>query len=155
MENLVFRELKKEDAPALSGIEKEIFGRNGWSENDFVETTAIDYAYYLVAEMQPEGRIVGVCGYRDMCGEADITNVCVIPEMRRQGIAESLVGSLMEYGLDHGVTDFTLEVRAENTPAIRLYEKLGFVSEGIRPGFYEDPKDDAIIMWKRRETVNA
>ena len=119
------------------------------SENDFVETTAIDYAYYLVAEAV-DGKIVSCCGYRDMCSEADITNVCVIPEMRRMGIAEEMLKKLMEYGIEHGVRDFTLEVRAKNEAAIALYEKLGFKSEGIRPGFYEKPKDDAIIMWKRK-----
>ena len=142
------RRLKKEDAEALSVIESEIFGKNAWTQNDFIETTAIEYAYYLVAEDEKK-RIIGACGYRDLCGEADITNVCIIPEMRRRGIAETMLKRLMEHGLEQGVRDFTLEVRSKNTPAIRLYEKLGFIPEGIRPSFYEDPKDDALIMWKR------
>lgn len=146
--DIIIRELKKEDARALSEIEREVFGSNAWTEEDFIETTAIDYAYYLLA-VKPDGKIAGVCGYRDMCGEADITNVCVIPEMRRLGIAEKLLTSLMEHGLANGVNAFTLEVRAKNTGAIRLYEKLGFKSEGKRPGFYDNPKDDALIMWKR------
>ncbi len=142
------RRLKKEDAEELSLIEKEIFGKSAWTKKDFIETTAIEYAYYLVAEDENK-KIIGACGYRDLCGEADITNVCVIPEMRRKGIAEKMLRKLMENGLEQGVRDFTLEVRSENSAAIRLYEKLGFVSEGTRPSFYEDPKDDAIIMWKR------
>ncbi len=150
---LHIRELEKKDASVLSGIEREVFGKNAWTENDFIETLAMDYAYYLVAEEVPGGRIVGACGYRDMCGEADITNVCVIPEERRKGIAERLLRSLMEYGYSNSVKDFTLEVRSGNTAAIKLYEKLGFQSEGKRPGFYEDPKDDAIIMWKRNRQV--
>lgn len=145
---LNIRRLKKEDAEELSGIEREIFGTNAWTKNDFIETTAIEYAYYLVAEDE-SGRIVGACGYRDLCGEADITNVCIIPGMRRKGIAERMLRALIGHGLEQGVRDFTLEVRSKNIPAIRLYEKLGFVSEGIRPSFYEDPKDDALIMWKR------
>ena len=148
-EGIIIRKIKKEDAPVLAGIEKEIFGRNAWSENDFLETIAIEYAYYLVAEESGSGRIVGMCGYRDMCGEADITNVCIVPDMRRQGIALRMLEELIEYGLSNGVREFTLEVRAKNEAAIGLYEKLGFVSEGVRPGFYEDPKDDALIMWKR------
>ena len=52
-------------------------------------------------------------------------------------------------GRQKGVTEFTLEVRVGNEYAIKLYEKAGFVSEGIRPGFYEDPKEDANIMWIR------
>jgi len=148
-ESIIFRRIKKEDAVTLSEIEREIFGRNAWTVNDFIETVAIEYAYYLVAEEKDTGRIVGICGYRDMCGEADITNVCIIPEMRKQGIAYEMLKCLMEYGSDHGVKDFTLEVRSQNEAAIGLYEKLGFKSEGVRPHFYEDPKDDALIMWKR------
>ena len=149
-EGIIFRRIKKEDARVLSEIEKEVFGRNAWTENDFMETAAIEYAYYLVAEESDSGRIVGICGYRDMCGEADITNVCIIPGMRRKGIAEAMLRQLMDYGLDNGVNDFTLEVRARNRAAIELYKKLGFTSEGVRPGFYEYPKDDALIMWKRK-----
>ncbi|MBQ9551034.1 MAG: ribosomal protein S18-alanine N-acetyltransferase [Lachnospiraceae bacterium] len=150
---LNIRRLKKEDAEELSAVEKEIFGKNAWTKNDFIETTAIDYAYYLVAEAEDK-RIIGACGYRDLCGEADITNVCVIPEMRRRGIAEKMLRALMEHGLEQGVRDFTLEVRSENSAAIRLYEKLGFIPEGVRPSFYEDPKDDALIMWKRNIKEN-
>ena len=142
---LSIRRLKKEDAPFLSEIEKEIFGKNAWTEKDFKETTALEYAYYLVAE--DDGRIVGACGYRDMCGEADITNVCVISAMRRRGIAERMLRELISHGKEAGVRAFTLEVRSQNPAAIELYKKLGFVSEGVRPGFYDDPKDDAVIMW--------
>ena len=152
-DGILIRQMKKEDASELSRLESSVFGSNGWTEKDFVETTAVDYAYYLVAEDTGDKRILGLCGYRDMCGEADVTNVCVLPEMRRRGIAERLLKSLISYGEEHGVADFTLEVRSSNTPAIDLYKKLGFASEGIRPGFYEDPKDDALIMWKRKSST--
>ncbi len=56
---------------------------------------------------------------------------------------------LMEEGDREGVTAYTLEVRVSNEAAIQMYRKLGFVSEGIRPGFYEKPVEDAMIMWKR------
>ena len=55
----------------------------------------------------------------------------------------------MEEGCRAGLNAYTLEVRVSNTAAIGLYEKLGFVSEGIRPNFYEKPAEDAMIMWKR------
>ena len=57
----------------------------------------------------------------------------------------------MEAGRERGVKYFTLEVRSLNEPAIRLYESLGFAKEGTRKGFYRDPEDDALIMWKRDE----
>ena len=60
-----------------------------------------------------------------------------------------MMKQLLERGKGIGIKDYTLEVRAANASAIGLYEKLGFKSEGIRPGFYDEPKDDAAIYWKR------
>ena len=57
---------------------------------------------------------------------------------------------LIRQGEEMGIADFTLEVRKSNAAAIHLYEKAGFRSEGIRPGFYDKPKEDAVIMWRRR-----
>lgn len=56
---------------------------------------------------------------------------------------------LMKESEQEGIRAFTLEVRVSNAAAIHVYEKLGFVSEGIRPGFYEKPDEDAMILWKR------
>ncbi len=64
-------------------------------------------------------------------------------------MATGLLRYLMEKGDRAGLTAYTLEVRVSNAAAIGLYEKLGFVSEGIRPDFYEKPTEDAVIMWKR------
>jgi len=56
---------------------------------------------------------------------------------------------MLKKGAGRNITVCTLEVRLSNTPAIRLYESLGFKGEGVRPGFYERPVEDALIMWKR------
>ena len=56
---------------------------------------------------------------------------------------------MLEKALENGMGDCTLEVRVSNQPAIRLYEILGFKGEGVRPDFYEKPREDALIMWKR------
>ena len=81
--------------------------------------------------------------------EADVVNVAVKPEYRKNGIAFELLNELMKAGSEKGVKDFTLEVRAGNQAAIALYEKLGFKTEGIRKDFYREPVEDALIMWKR------
>ena len=94
-------------------------------------------------------KIVGTAGMRILGNEGDIDNVAVLPEFRNLGIAGKLLDGLLDMGRQKGVTEFTLEVRVGNEYAIKLYEKAGFVSEGIRPGFYEDPKEDANIMWIR------
>lgn len=144
---IVYDRLKNEYCATLSLLEKEIFGEDAWSEDDFRETICCDYAYYLIAKDGDE--VIGCAGLRNMCGDADITNVFVRKDYRRRGIAEEMLKKLMTDSAGIGARNFTLEVRASNVPAISLYEKLGFVSEGIRPGFYDHPKEDAVIYWIR------
>ena len=93
--------------------------------------------------------IIGVCGVRNILGDGEITNVMVLPEYRKRNIATRMLEELLEEGKKLGARDFTLEVRSKNAAAIHLYEKLGFKIEGIRKGYYEHPKEDALIMWKR------
>ncbi len=144
-----FERLTSPDCENLSKLEKQIFGKDAWSREDFEETLCCDYTYYIVAKAGDE--IIGSAGLRNMCGDADITNVMVREDHRGQGIAERMLKELMRRAGEIGVRNYTLEVRVSNLPAIRLYEKLGFVSEGIRPGFYEHPKEDAVIYWLRQE----
>jgi ribosomal-protein-alanine N-acetyltransferase len=59
---------------------------------------------------------------------------------------------VLEDGVKLGIEAFTLEVRRGNLPAVRLYEKFGFAQEGVRRDFYENPREDALIMWKRQES---
>lgn len=141
------RELTAADVEAVSRIEQETFSMP-WSPRDFLEMVEADYAYYYVAEV--EGEIVGCCGIRNIAGEGEITNVVVASGFRGRGIGRMLMEHMLTEASCHGMRDCTLEVRVSNTPAIHLYESLGFKSEGIRPGFYEKPKEDAMIMWKRQ-----
>ena len=77
--------------------------------------------------------------------EGFIANLAVHPAYRRQGIARSLLREAQEYAEAHDLARLTLEVRASNVPAIALYEGMGFTRDGIRPGFYDSPKEDAAI----------
>ena len=150
--SLKIRRMEVSDIAPLANIEKQCFSRP-WSAKEFDHLMGKTDAYYLVAEITDERgsrRIVGTAGMRIICDEGDIDNVAVLPEFRNRGIASALIEGLLQAGRDKGVEEFTLEVRVGNAPAIRVYEKAGFVSEGIRPGFYEDPKEDANIMWIRK-----
>lgn len=140
------RELREEDIEELARIESESFSMP-WSAESFRKLLSHSYCHYLVAVT--EGKVVGCCGYTDMCHEADIDNVVVDPHYRRRGIGEAMLRKLLAWGEDSQVEAFTLEVRVGNLEAIRLYRKLGFVLEGIRPRFYEKPVEDALIMWRR------
>lgn len=143
---LIIRELREEDIEPLSRIEAESFSMP-WSPQDFADLLKRSYCTYLVAEL--DGQVVGSCGMTNICNEGNIDNVVVGEQFRGRGIATKLLESLFELGDEMGVEAYTLEVRVSNAAAIHVYEKLGFVSEGIRPGFYERPREDAMIMWKR------
>lgn len=145
----MIRRMTDQDVEIVAEMEQMIF-TDPWSLNVYRQTLALDNTLYLVA-CEGNGDIVAVAGVQNIVGDGEITNVMVLPEYRKQGIAYELLLKLIEEGKKIGVQDFTLEVRKSNAGAIRLYEKLGFVSEGIRPGFYEHPKEDAMIMWLRHD----
>lgn len=105
-----------------------------------------DLAEYIVA-------LVGakVCGYGGMwmvLDDAHITNVAVHPVHRSQGIGRRLMLELMRRAVARGARRMTLEVRPSNHPARHLYKDLGFEERGVRPKYYQDNNEDAIIMWK-------
>ena len=131
----------------LAQMEAEAFSMP-WTAQDFRGLLERSYCFYLVA--LADGEIAGCCGYTDLCGEADIDNVVVGSRYRNQGVAQAMLEELIARGEARGVEAFTLEVRVSNAAAIHIYQKYGFRSEGIRPGFYEKPREDAMIMWRRK-----
>lgn len=141
-----YREMKEEDVPFISRLEEETFSMP-WSAASFLQMIRNKDSRYYVAE--EDGKLLGGCGLLLIAGEGNITNVVVVPEARRRGVATGMLTHLLAAGDREGLTAYTLEVRVSNQAAIGLYEKLGFVSEGIRPNFYEKPTEDAMIMWKR------
>ena len=144
------RELQDGDTEELAGIEAEAFSMP-WSKKDFDDLLSHPYCFYLVA--LADGQVAGCCGYTSSFNEATIDNVVVAEKFRNQGIARKMLRELILRGEENGVESFTLEVRVSNEAAIHIYEKFGFRSEGIRPGFYEKPREDAVIMWRRRKSV--
>lgn len=142
------RELEMGDIEAVSIMEAQSFSMP-WSAKDFEQLVSDEKSLYLVAET--DGLVVGCCGVTNVCGEGNINNVVVQEACRGQGIAYAMMQELLVCGREMGCTEFTLEVRVSNAPAIHVYQKLGFVSEGIRPRFYEKPVEDAMIMWIREE----
>ncbi len=93
--------------------------------------------------------LAGYIGMWIIGDEIHINNVSVMPEERGRGLGGMLIEEMLQRMPALGASVCTLEVRANNEPAIRLYEKYGFMKEGIRPGYYEDDGTDAIIMWRR------
>lgn len=147
---IVIRKLQEEDIGSLARIEAETFSMP-WSEKAFRELLDRPYCSYFVALV--DGQVAGGAGCTNLCGEINIDNVVVAQGHRNQGIGQLLLQELIAAGEMEGVKAFTLEVRVSNAPAIHLYEKNGFHSEGIRPGFYEKPREDAMIMWRRQDVA--
>lgn len=147
------RRMREEDIPQVVEIEKIAFSRP-WSRSIFKATLLLPYAAYYVAVQEenefPEAqRILGMCGVKKIFEEGEISNVAVHPDFRGNGISRKMLEMLMREAREDGVRAFTLEVRAGNSIAIRLYESLGFRTEGVRRGYYDHPVEDGLIMWQR------
>lgn len=145
---ITIREMNLADVDSVCVLEEMAFSMP-WHKESFIEMIENKDALYLVADDERAG-VIGCCGVRSIVGEGDITNVVVHPDFRKKGVAFDMLTQLLSRGVkEFGIKEFTLEVRYSNIGAIHLYEKLGFVSEGIRKNFYEEPVEDALIMWKR------
>lgn len=143
---MIYRPMTIEDIPQVYLVERRSFP-NPWSKNIFLsELTRNDAAMYIVAVV--DERVVGYAGIWIILDEGHITNIAVDPAFRRRGIGQGLLNELTKFALGRGVVAMTLEVRVSNTGAQALYEKLGFVPRGIRREYYQDNKEDALIMWR-------
>ncbi|HOV69579.1 MAG TPA: ribosomal protein S18-alanine N-acetyltransferase [Clostridia bacterium] len=104
-----------------------------------------EIAYYIA--VHNDGILAGYAGFWKIGSEAHLMTVAVAKAFRRKGIGRALMQHVIGYAVDLGIESMTLEVRVSNTPAISLYESLGFTKAGIRKQYYEDNKEDAYIMW--------
>ena len=125
----------------VAEIENACFA-HPWSRKDLEAQLSIDTSHFIVASLN--GRAVGYMGLQIFSGEGYVTNVAVLPEYRRRGIAEALIAAQMK----NDMRFITLEVRKSNAAAIALYEKMVYKNIGIRKNFYEKPVEDAVIMSK-------
>lgn len=140
----------EQDLEQVAALEKECFGASAWSIDSFRSALSDVNALYLVAvETDSCDTVLGCCGLWQSFEDGEIMNVMVHPNRRRNGCAAALMQEILSQGKARGMENFTLEVREGNIPAIRLYESFGFQSAGIRKNFYENPRENAVIMWKR------
>jgi len=139
-----------QDVDDIVEIEKLSFS-TPWSRSALLgELRYPRQAVYLVARVK--GRIVGYVGMWTVGDEGHITNIAVHPDFRGKGIGTLLLSFLIAVAYSRGIGALTLEVRVSNVRARKLYERMGFVAAGIRPGYYSDNNEDAIVMWRREKT---
>jgi len=138
----LMRRLAYSDLPAVISIERRSFPAP-WSLAMFVLELSKPSGICLAAGEGDELLGYLVCSRYDRVWH--LMNVAVAPERRRRGIATRLIARLIEES--GGELPFTLEVRVSNHEAIVMYERLGFRSAGVRPRYYQDNSEDALIMW--------
>lgn len=133
-----------DDLPAVHAIERASFAVP-WPDDAYRnELLTNRLASYVVARAGDE--VVGFAGLWVMVDEAHVTTFAVHPRWRRRGVGERLLLALVDLSLARSAREATLEVRLSNMPARRLYEKYGFRPVGIRPRYYSDNGEDALIM---------
>jgi ribosomal-protein-alanine N-acetyltransferase len=141
-EEPLVRRLAYSDLPSVISIERRSFP-SPWSLAMFVLELSKPSGICLAAIEDEDLRGYLVCSRYDRVWH--LMNVAVAPERRRAGVASRLISRLLEEAGRE--LPFTLEVRVSNREAITMYEKLGFRSAGVRPRYYRDNGEDALIMW--------
>ncbi len=139
---MLVRKMAKDDIERVLEIENACFS-DPWTYGMFLSELSQDITEYRVAVV--DGRIVGYMGMYQTLDEGNITNVAVLTEYRRQGIANALIAEYVKLAQERKLALLTLEVRKSNLGAIKLYEQNGFVSVGVRPKYYNNT-EDAILM---------
>lgn len=142
---LEFRSMRYEDIPHVCEIEQEAFA-TPWTSGAFHnELSNNQFAHYMILDIS--GEVAGYGGMWLIMDEAHVTNIAIKNTYRGQKLGKRLLQELMRTASYLGAKRMTLEVRASNHIAQSMYDKLGFVSAGIRRGYYTDNREDAIIMW--------
>ncbi len=138
--------MTEEHIPQIAALERTCFS-HPWSEDALRAELWNDSAVVIAAEGE-DGTVLGYAGLQTVLDEGYINNVAVDPRFRRQGVAGQLVEAFLRFGAAR-LAFLTLEVRASNAPAIALYEKYGFTQAGRRRDYYDDPREDALLMTLR------
>ena len=147
MAELLIRAIREEDVRQIHEIETLCFPMP-WSEESILHDVKENpVARWLVLD-DGEGRVLAYAGMWFVLDEAHVCNVAVHPDYRRLGYGRRIMDALMQLAQDNSMSMMTLEVRRSNTPAQNLYHACGFLDVGYRKRYYEDNKEDALIMYK-------
>jgi [ribosomal protein S18]-alanine N-acetyltransferase len=145
---VMIEEMTVQDMEQIMAIEKVSFP-TPWSENMFRKELKVSMSRNFVARIESEGgkELIGYMNYWIYAGESHLNNIAVRRDYRRKGIASKLMAEMIRKSLKEGAAWGTLEVRRTNGAAVRLYERYGYTLKGVRPNYYDDTKEDGLIMW--------
>lgn len=137
-----------EDLKAVADLQRQSFSR-AWGADAIQWELSNTDAARLYTVRENSGALVAYCACWLVVDELHINSLAVEPSSRRQGIARWLLERVLADAVSAGARSATLEVRHSNSAARALYEGLGFRVEGVRRNYYEDPREDALILWRR------
>jgi ribosomal-protein-alanine N-acetyltransferase len=132
--------------PAVLAMETELFGDEAWTAELFWSELANPHAYYLIAREPGDEELIGYAGLAVTGTDAYIQTIGVAATAQRRGIGRRLMHALLDEAARRRATICWLEVRADNAAAQQLYASLGFVSRGLRRGYYQPSGMDALVM---------
>ncbi len=121
---------------------------NPWTRDMYLAELNNEGVSFIFVARNARRHAVGFCSFWRVLDELHINNLAVLPEHRRQGVASALLVRVLAEAERLGARRATLEVRRSNTAARALYERFGFAVTGVRQGYYTNPPEDALILWR-------
>ena len=143
MSEIIIAPLEKQDIIHVAMLEATCFSMP-FTEKALSELFLNTSWHFFVAKQG--NNVVGYISFYCIIDETEIVNVCVLPEYRGQGIGRRLTQCAIDFNTEIKGTKVMLEVRISNTPAIKLYESLGFIPVGVSKNHYKMPTEDALLM---------
>jgi ribosomal-protein-alanine N-acetyltransferase len=147
------RPLGPDDSSAIVGILRDSTEAAQWPAESYAALAASPSGLLLVCEAS--SRVIGFLAARQAADEAEILNIAVHRDFRRQGVASALLFTALESLRRSSIAHVFLELRGSNIPARALYDLHGFVPAGVRKSYYRDPTEDAICMQKKLMTPSG
>lgn len=135
------------DLEGVLDVEAESFS-NPWTRDMYARELQNRSVCHVLLVRTADCRVAGFCAFWLVFDEVHINNVAMRPRFRAQGIGTALLQHVLAEARQLGARRATLEVRASNERARRLYERLGFYVAGVRRNYYTDPVEDALILWR-------
>jgi ribosomal-protein-alanine N-acetyltransferase len=143
-----------DELDGLLAVEETSF-TNPWTREMYLaelENTGVSYVFVA---REATGHIVGFCSFWRVLDELHINNLAVLPMYRRRGVASAILGRVFDEARVLGANRATLEVRRSNDAARQLYERFGFAVAGVRRGYYRNPEEDALVLWRDGSRQNG
>ena len=144
---LTIRPFRPTDSPTIGEILRDSTEAAQWPAESYATLAASPSGLLLVCE--GSARVIGFLAARQTADEAEVLNIAVHKDFRRQGAASALLVAALDKFQRSDVVSVFLELRASNRAANALYERHGFVSAGSRKAYYRDPPEDAVCMRKK------